>query len=78
MLKNLNGDIGAPNRNKIGIKFNDHFTNLNSLKARGLYVYKVYEYKSNGISNILSLGIRAGMVTGYKYFMIDDKNGESS
>ncbi len=72
LLRNLNNHNGAPNRNKIGITFNDHFTNIHNLKVRGFYVYKVFEYKDNGLSNFLTLGIRTGMVTGYKYLMVNE------
>jgi hypothetical protein len=74
LLINLDKHSNGPNRNKIGITFNDHFSNISELKQRGLYVYRVYEYKGNQASNFFTLGIRAGMVTGYKYMMIDEDN----
>ena len=71
LLNNLSGHPKGPNRNKIGISFDDHHSNITDLCQRGKYVHKVFEYKANGISNFLTLGIRSGMITGYKYCVVD-------
>lgn len=72
VIKNLSDHSGAPNRNKIGITFNEHFTKITELQVRKLYVYQVDEYKGNSmIGNIFSLGIRSGMITGAKYYIVD-------
>lgn len=71
LLSHLFDNPKAPNRNKIGVTFNDHYSNITYLCRRGKYVYKVIEFKANGISNFLTFGIRSGMITGYKYCMVD-------
>lgn len=72
LLDNLSDHGGGPNRNKMGITFNDHHTNIKGLAQNGKYVFKVIEYKGNSLfGNIMSLGIRSGMISGYTYCLMD-------
>ena len=63
---------------KIGITFNDHFNKINEFLRAGSYVYKVVEFKDNGASNFFSLGICAGMVTGYRFYYVSYENGRDN
>jgi hypothetical protein len=75
VLYHLENHPGGPNRNGIGLTFSDHEKNIMDLRQRGKYVYKVIEYKANSFfTNLITLGIRAGMITGYRYYMVNVNN----
>jgi hypothetical protein len=75
VLRHLENHPDSPNRNKIGITFDDHKKAILDLLDRGKYVYKVIEYKDTAmVTRIFSLGITAGKVTGYKYYLVNVNN----